>query len=63
MRKTRRRLRAQPWDLFHPLPQMPTWDELPGPTKRRVTELLACLLRDHHEQKVLRATDKEAAHE
>ena len=63
MRKTRRHAQTQPWDLFHPPPQSPTWEELPRPTKRQLTELLARLLREHHEQKAPRAGDKEADHE
>jgi hypothetical protein len=63
MRKTRRRFQTQLWDLFHPLPQTPTWEELPRPTKRQLTELLARLLREQHDQKAHRAGDKEADHE
>jgi hypothetical protein len=62
MRKTHRRIQVQMWDLFHPRPQTPTWEELPQATKRQLTELLARLLREHA-QKALRAGDKEADHE
>jgi hypothetical protein len=63
MRKTRRRFQKQPWDLFHPLPQTPAWQELPRPTKRQLTELLARLLREQHDQKGPHVGDKEAHHE
>jgi hypothetical protein len=63
MRKTRRRFQTPPWDLFHPLPQTPTWEELPRPTKRQLTELLARLLREQRDAKLPRAGGKEADHE
>ena len=63
MRKTHRRLQTPPWDLFHPLPQTPTWEELPRPTKRQLTELLARLLREQRDREVPRADDKEDDHE
>ena len=63
MPRTRYRLQAQPWDLFHPLPQTPTWEGLPRPAKRQLTELLARLLREQHDQKAPHASDKEADHE
>jgi hypothetical protein len=63
MPKTRRRLRTQPWDLFHPPPQTPTWEELPRPMKRHLTELLARLLRDQRDQNVPQVGDKEVNHE
>jgi hypothetical protein len=63
MRKTRGRFQTQPWDLFHPLPQTPTWHELPRPLKRHLTELLARLLRDQRDQKAPHAGDKEVDHE
>lgn len=62
MRKTRRRFRGQ-GDLFHPLPQTPTWEELPQSMKRQLTELLARLLREHHDQKAPHVGDKEVDHE
>jgi hypothetical protein len=63
MRKTRRRFRAQPWDLFQPPPQLPTWEELPQSTKRQLSELLARLLREQHKQMAGHAGDKEVDHE
>jgi len=63
MHKTRHRFRTQPWDLFHPLPQTPTWEELPTTTKRHLTELLARLLREQHNQNAPRTDDKEVDHE
>jgi len=63
MRKTHRRFQAQLWDLFHPFPQTPTWDQLPRPTKRRLTELLARLLREQRDPTTPHAGDKEADHE
>ena len=63
MRKTRGRYQTQPWDLFHPLPQTPTWEELPRPLKRRLTELLARLLQQQHDPKAPAAGNKEVDHE
>jgi hypothetical protein len=63
MRQTRRRFRTPPPDLFHPLPQTPTWEDLPRPTQRQLTELLARLLREQHEPKAPRAGEQEADHE
>lgn len=63
MRKTRGRFQTQPWDLFHPPPQTPTWEELPRPIKRQLTDLLARLLREQHDQKAPHADDKEVDHE
>jgi hypothetical protein len=63
MRKTRRRVRTQPWDLFHPRPQTPTWEELPQVTKRQLLELLARLLRERHDRKGSHVGTKEVDHE
>ena len=63
MRKTRRRHPTQPWDLFHPLPQTPMWEELPRPMKRQLTELVARLLREQRDRKAPRADGKEVDHE
>jgi hypothetical protein len=63
MSRPRHRFRVQPWDLFHPLPQTPTWEELSRPAKRQLTELLARLLREQHDQKARHASDTEVDHE
>lgn len=63
MRKSRRRARTQPWDLFHPRPQTPTWEELPLTMKRQLMELLARLLRERRGRKGSRVGDKEVDHE
>jgi hypothetical protein len=63
MRKTRGRFQTQLWDLFHPLPQTPRWEEVPRPMKRQLIELLARLLREQGDQKAPRASDKEVDHE
>jgi hypothetical protein len=63
MHKTRGRYQTQPWDLFHPLPKTPTWEELPRPLQHQLTELLARLLRERSDQKRHLADDKEVGHE
>jgi hypothetical protein len=63
MHKTRRRRHRELWDLFHPRPQRPTWEELPQAVVRRVTELLARLLHEQREGEVLSDRDKELSHE
>jgi len=63
MRKIRRHRQPQPWDLFHPRPPMPTWEELPRLMQRQLTELMARLLREQHDQEEPRGADQEADHE
>jgi len=63
MCKPRRRSQKPPWDLFHPRPQTPSWAELPRPTQRQLTQLLARLLRDRLGPQAPRAGDREAPHE
>ena len=64
MRKRRGHVQTQLWDLFHPRPQTPMWEELPGPMKRQLTELLARMLREQlQERRALRGDHKEADHE
>ena len=63
MRKTRRRYQTQPWDLFHPPPQTPLWEELHRSMKCQLTELLARLLRGQREQNAAHGGDKEVDHE
>ena len=63
MRITRGRRQTQLWDLFHPRPQTPKWDDLPLPMKRQLIELLASLLREQRDQKAPPAGDKEVDHE
>lgn len=63
MRKTRRHFQTPPWDLFPPLPETPTWEELPQPAKRQLTELLARLFREQHDQKAAPLGTKEVDRE
>jgi len=63
MRKARRRPPLEPGHLFRAPPQRPTREELPPPVVRRVTELLARLLREQHERVALRPHAKEVGHE
>ena len=63
MRKTRHHFQTPPWDLFHPFPETPTWEELPQPAKQQLTELLACLFREQHDQKAAPLGNKEVDHE
>jgi len=63
MRKNHRRRQSQLWDLFHPLPQTPTWEGLPPPMKRQLAELLARLLREQRDQRTPHAGGKEVDHE
>ena len=62
MRK-RFKTEAEQLDLFVPLPQRPTWTQLPQAVKDRLTNLLAELLREKHGQKASPTNAKEAADE
>jgi hypothetical protein len=63
MRKRTKTQTVEQLNLFVPPPQRPTWERLPPPVQRKVTELLAELLdgRKHHNAKLANA--KEAADE
>lgn len=60
MRRTRQRKRAHLFDLFTPVPTRPSWSTLPEPVQRKVTTLLADLLRARRVVRLLPARRKEA---
>ena len=63
MRKANRRRQAEPWDLFHPAPRRPLWEELPPPVQRRTVELLARLLHEQRHGVVCLERGQEVDHE
>ena len=63
MRKARRRRPTLFWDLFHQLPQSPSWAQFPEPVRHRVLELLARLIEEERKQKAAPGCGKEVGHE
>jgi hypothetical protein len=63
MRKKRETQTVEQLDLFLPPPRRPTWAQLPGMAKQKLTELLAELLREKHRQKASLANAKEVIDE
>jgi hypothetical protein len=63
MRIKRGNHQTQMWDLFHPRPRTPKWDDLSVPMQRQLIELLASLLREQRDRKAHPAGDKEVDHE
>lgn len=63
MRKRTKTQTVEQLNLFVPLPQRPTWERLPPPVQRKVTELLAELLGGRKDQNAKPASTKEAADE
>jgi hypothetical protein len=63
MRKRTKTQTVEQLNLFVPPPQRPTWERLPPPVQRKVTELLAELLGGRKNQNAKPASTKEAADE
>jgi hypothetical protein len=63
MHKRRRLQKSYLPDLFTPVPQRPTWDNLPLAVTQRVTELLAEIIRGHRTLRILPGLRKGAADE
>jgi hypothetical protein len=57
-----RRHALQP-GLFHPRRKIPEWTTLPLEVQRKVTTLLAQMLRQHHSKRFVFDTAKEASDE
>jgi hypothetical protein len=55
--------RAVLWDLFRPIPQQPTWSNLPPEVRQKATRLLARLLREQQTQHRSAAHGKEVGDE
>ena len=60
MRQRTKAQTAEQLNLFVPLPQRPTWERLPPPLQRRVSELIAKLLDGKQKQHAKPANAKEA---
>jgi hypothetical protein len=63
MRKRTKTQTVEQLNLFVPPPQRPTWERLPPPVQKKVTELLAELLGGRKNQNAKPASTKEAADE
>jgi hypothetical protein len=63
MRKRIKTQTVEQLNLFVPPPQRPTWERLPAPVQRKVTELLAELLGERKSQNAKPANAKETADE
>ena len=63
MRKRIKTQTVEQLNLFVPPPQRPTWERLPAPVQRKVTELLAELLGGRKNHNAKPANAKEAADE
>ena len=49
--------------LFHPRPKMPSWPQLPVSVRRKTTNLLARLLREHRARLLANENAEEVADE
>jgi hypothetical protein len=63
MRKRTKTQAVEQLNLFAPPPPRTTWERLPAPVQRKVTELLAELLGGRKSQNAKPASTKEAADE
>jgi hypothetical protein len=63
MRKRTKTQTVEQLNLFVPLPQRPTWERLPPPVQKKVTELLADLLGGKQKANAKPVNAKEATDE
>jgi len=63
MKNSRRSKNRYRLDLFHALPKTPTWDSLPPPVVRKVSELLSQMLGEHRARNLPSMQAKETTNE